>query len=104
MNAHGGEVAGHDGEIAIDQRPDLPGQFPLDLVGLLAPGRTAEPPDQGVALAATLVIEAPEIGHDAVPRLARLVAAGRDHLQIAPPSALADAHEHAYIMIHRANV
>ena len=78
----------------------LMGDF--DPGGLLAPCRTAEPPDQGVELAAVLVIEAPEVGHDAMPRPARLVAVGLDDLQVAPSPALVDAHEHAYrILRHR---
>ena len=64
----------------------------------LAPRRTAKPPDQGIELAAILVVEAPEIGQDAMPRLAGLVAIGLDDLQVTPPSAPVDAHEHAYIM------
>jgi hypothetical protein len=68
----------------------------LDLGGLLAPGRTTEPSDQSIELAAILVVEAPEIGHDTMPRRARFVAVGLNDLEVAASTALVDAHNHAY--------
>jgi len=76
----------------------------LDLVGLLAPGRTAQSPDQSIELAAILVVEAPEIYHDTVPWLACLVAAGLDDPQGAPPPALVDAHEHACRIVSKTHL
>ena len=66
-------------------------------------GRTTEPSDQSIELAAILVVEAPEIGHDTMPRLARFVAEGLDDLKIASPSTLVDAHEHAYKLVKKAH-
>ena len=184
MDAHGGQVVENDGELVIDQRPDLPSQFHLDPLAMVhqrihgaqkvlmgdglghgghgdglqpaqaaelalrlaeavehhgtherldielalagaqgapegaveaevlpqlvqgedvskgpgrrvgdlelcrrvAPGRTTEPPDQGVEMAIFHAVDAPEIGDDPVPRLSGLIAVGLDHLQVAPPA------------------
>ena len=196
VDAHGGQVVEHRREILIDQRPDLPGQFRLEPVGvihqcvhgaqemlvghalghgrhghglqparaaqlrvrraetvedhrpdegldvqlalsgpqsaaegaieaevfpqlvqrenvsigscrrmsdpepgrLVASGGAAEPPDQGVEVTVLHAVDAPEIGDHPVAGLASLVAVGLDDLEIAPPTALVDAHEHNYLI------
>jgi len=57
----------------------------LDAGGPLAPRCPARSPDQGIGLAAVHVVEAPEPGRNAMPRLAGLVAAGFRDAQLAPP-------------------
>jgi hypothetical protein len=71
----------------------------LKLCRFVAPGRPAEPPDQGIEVTIFHAVDAAEIGDDPVPRFACLVAVGLDDLQVAPPAALVDAHEHAYIIL-----
>ena len=68
----------------------------IELCRRVAPGRTTEPPDQGVEMAIFHAVDAPEIGDDPVPRFSGLVAVGLDHLQVAPPAALVDAQENNY--------
>ena len=67
------------------------------LAGSSRPAARQSTPDQGVELACPCHRCARD-WPDAMPRLAGLVAIGLDDLQVTPPSAPVDAHEHAYIM------
>lgn len=63
--------------------------------GVLGPaGCTVQAADEGVELARLQGIEAPQIGHDAQPRLARVVAEGLDDLQVAAAAGLGDARKY----------
>ena len=61
---------------------------------LLATRRSAEPPDEGIEMAILHPIDAPEIGDDAQPGFAGLIAIGLHDRQVAASAALGGAHKH----------